>query len=447
MENAGTTRKRSLASSPQLHLFFGLGQCSRSLIWCVTDLLIGYHLVARLGISGQLAGIILFITFLISALPDLFIANWVARRSNPLAIALRLQASFGVASLLAGLLLFAPAPTEGSWTIVYICAVSMVFRLAYAVFDVSQNALISLLPETREAVRSYVVNKTFSSSVGRLASSLLVFLALEAPTDRWADFKALAIVIVPVVVGVTGLAVVPSARVHDLPVNLPFRWRSLPLRRLAMPIVATAMEIGLLGLLGRLLPLFGNGRAGSADGASLVVAMVCGTVVGPWLSYVGTSTLLRQNSTSVLPTVLALAGTVSAIALLFPTAPLISLGLAFAYGGAVSALTNLIWERVAMIAADEAENGGARIDAPAFALITTCIKVAIAISSALFGVVVDGFRGGADWSTTVVIAVVALGGVGTAVALSWGDSPRSPRRPGSHVPRNAPTSANVDGET
>jgi hypothetical protein len=40
---------------------------------------------------------------------------------------------------------YGPTPSSESWKIASICAIPAAFRLAYTIFDVSQNALISLL--------------------------------------------------------------------------------------------------------------------------------------------------------------------------------------------------------------------------------------------------------------------------------------------------------------
>lgn len=56
-------------------VLFGLGQCARSILWSTVDLMIGYHFIERTSLSGGAAGAILFATVLVSAFPDMFIAQ------------------------------------------------------------------------------------------------------------------------------------------------------------------------------------------------------------------------------------------------------------------------------------------------------------------------------------------------------------------------------------
>lgn len=400
-------------------MFFGMGQFSRSIIWSVTDLLIGYHLVERVGLSGIVAGAILFGTIMFSALPDVFVATWIGRRSDPASFALRLQAVFGIASLISALLLFGPTPPGTDTQIIYLCAVSAAFRISYAIYDVSQNALISLLPQQRAQVRNYVTNKILMTSIGRLAASGLVFMALTAPNDALADLKAISYAIVPVLISAWGLSRLAAPRRVEKTAPVAFKWRSLPWSRLAIPMLATAFQVGLLQIIARLLPLYGSSQPGYADNSSLVVLFVCGTIAGPLLANARNWPIAKFFP---LPLALSAGATAAAIALLYPHGAAGCLALAFIYGAAISGLTNLVWERMALIAADHAIATGVRIDAPAFALLTTSIKLALAISTGLFGALLDGFMDGNDTSFALIVSVIVLGGMGTALVLAIDDA-------------------------
>lgn len=404
-------RRQSLA-------FFGLGQISRSILWCATDMLIGYHLVDRLGFSGGVAGAIMFVTFALSALPDIFVANWLARQAEPIRVALRLQFVFGSLAAVTGLLLFGPAPSDSYEKIGFVCAVSIAFRLTYAIYDVSQNALISLLPRSQVEVRRYVTSKTVASSAGRLLASFLVFWALSSTADPMADFKVLALVVLPVIVTGIGLVRTKVSPPVEERRQEEFSWGLLPFGQLALPVMAITFQVAFLGLICRLLPLFGSGRQGFADSSSLVLSMVCGTVIGPTVTYVAELLGSRRLSLSA---ALSFGAALTGIQLLVPHGVAVSLVLAFLYGAALSGITNIIWERVAFIATDFASITGIRIDAPAFALLTTAIKLAIAICNVILGVVLDRFRAGDSTSVTVIIAVVLTGGLGTALFLAIED--------------------------
>jgi Na+/melibiose symporter-like transporter len=385
------------------------------LVWCLSDLLIAYHLNVRIGLSARLTGMILFGSFILGAGLDILVATWVARMGSPLRNTLLLQAIAGCAAVLAALALFWPTPRGGEAAcFVYLCLASVLFRTAYSVLDVTQNALTSLLPQRVDEVRSYVAVRTIVSSLGRLAASFLVFLAMGAATDPFADFKVILVIVAPVMISVIGLSRAAMPTTFIDPPGVEFRWLSLPYRRLAIPLVVMICHVGLLGLVTRLIPLLRASGQEAPTNSSLIVTMVCGTVVGPLLLSLGVPDAVDRRSAAVsLPLVTAI---VSA-GLLMPLPGMWPLVLAFILGAGSMALTNLIWERVAWIVRQEASTSGVRIDIGAFALLTACIQIGIAISNVFLGSVLDGLKSGVPSSFITTVIIIAAGGVMTAVGL------------------------------
>lgn len=396
----------------QQFALFGLGQCARSMLWSTVDLLIGYHFIERTGLSGEAAGAILFATVILSAFPDLFIANWLATRRDPRQAALSAQLAFGVLSALFALLLFGPKPSGTFAAIVYICVTSILFRFAYAAYDVSQNALISLLATDGEAVTRYATNKTVMASMGRLIASVLVFAALLSSSDDLADMKLLAITVLPIVA--SGLGLSRLSRHHDTASveGKPEGWRLIPFRRLAPAMAATFFHYGMLSAASRFLALHG-GEAGSSLAGSLVISLVVGTVIGPIVER-GLRHFATQSATAG---ALAMFAAVSGAALALPMTDLALLTMALTYGSATSGLANLIWEQVGAIAHDHRTRTGAQIDAPAFALLTTSLKLAIAFSTLVFGLLIEPYRQGAPVAAWCIGGILAFGAVGTWAAL------------------------------
>lgn len=392
---------------------FGLGQCARSILWSTVDLLIGYHFIERTGLSGGTAGAILFATVLVSAFPDMFIAQWLAARRDPRRAALKAQAGFGLIAALLAVLLFGPKPEGPPAAIAYICITSVLFRLTYAAYDVSQNALISLLAADGSAVSRYATNKTVMASVGRLIASVLVFAALLSPSDALADVKLVAIAVLPIAASGIGLA-----RLTDGPAPASIRiettgFRAIPYRRLLPPIVATFFHYGMLGAVSRFLALHGDTGSVSGLAGLLVISMVMGTIIGPILEH----KLAESASKGMIAGVLGAIAAVSGIALALPLGEAALLMLAFVYGSATSGLANLIWERVGAIAHDHRIRTGAQIDAPAFALLTTSLKLAMALSTLIFGVLIEPYRQGLPMAAWAMGGILALGAIGTWAAL------------------------------
>lgn len=411
-----------LASSTPLVLLGG-GQLSRSVLWCTVDLLIGFHLIVRLSIGAHAAGALLAITFALSAIPDFFVARWLARKADPIAAALRMQLLFGILAFLSATLLFGVVPVLPEWEIVYLYVTSLVFRFTYAAFDVSQNALVSLLPSPTGSAGLFVTVKLFASSLGRLAAAVLVAWAVATEGDLLADAKTLAVISIPFAITVYALSCAKPGRTAPAHMPSTFEFGHLPIAALALPVVATVCEVGLLGLTGRLMPLFPK-EAGGASPSSLIVAMVCGTVVGPWLGFVAGR---RRVPRLVLIAVASACATWSAVNLLHPVGVGTGLVMAALYGTGLAVLTNFVWEQVSTVVRDHAARHGTRIDAPAFAVITTAIKIAIALSAALFGLFLDAFRQGSSGSVQSITILLVVGGSGAAVALVLSELWRKPR--------------------
>jgi Na+/melibiose symporter-like transporter len=404
-------------------VLLGGGQLSRSVLWCTVDLLIGYHLIVRLSISAHAAGALLATTFALSAVPDFFVGRWLARRADPVAAALRTQFTFGVLALLSAMLLFSAFPAQSEWKVSYLYVMSLLFRFTYAAFDVSQNALVSLLPSKAEQAKPFVTVKLFASSLGRLAAAVLVAWSVAKEGDLLADVETLAVVAIPFTAILYAFSRVMSTEAEPAHMPSTFEFSHLPVAALTLPVVATVCEVGLLGFAGRLIPLFPK-QAGTASSSSLIVAMVCGTVVGPWLSFVAGN---RRVQRLTLIGFASASATWSAVKLLQPFGVVTGFALAAMYGTGLAILTTLVWEQVSIVVLDHAESHGTRIDAPAFAVITTAIKIAIALSAALFGFFLDDFRQGGVSSVQSMTIVLVIGGSGAAITLVLGELWRKPR--------------------
>lgn len=408
------------AADDRSFALFGLGQCARSILWSTVDLLIGYHFIERTGLSGGTAGTILFATVLISAFPDMFIAQWLACRRDPRRAALKAQAWFGILAALIALLLFGPKPHGTLAAITYICATSVLFRLAYAAYDVSQNALISLLPANGSEVARYTTNKTVMASVGRLIGSLLVFAALLSPSDALADVKLLAMTVLPIAASGFGLAALARGPAPEPRRMEAAGWRAIPYRQLMPPIVATFFHYGMLGAASRFLALHGDTGSASGLGGSLVISMVVGTIIGPLVEQRLSATVTKDGITGTFGAVAAISG----ITLALPLGGSTLLILALIYGGATSGLANRIWERVGAIAHDHRIGTGAQIDASAFALLTTSLKLAIALSTLIFGMLIEPYREGLPIAAWAMAGILLIGAFGTWAALRYPHRPR-----------------------
>ena len=178
--------------------------------------------------------------------------------------------------------MFWPPPAEWYEKIAFVCVASIAFRTSYAIYDVSQNSLISLLPQTPRERPALCYGQDIGflgRPVVRLSAHCVGFDSGARSVRRHegdgADRASGDRDVLRPCAG--GSRFRPPNRRAGLCLNGPH----CPFRHLKMPIFAIMFQVGFLGLISRLLPLYGHGEAGYAQSSALVMAMVCGTVIGP----------------------------------------------------------------------------------------------------------------------------------------------------------------------
>jgi Na+/melibiose symporter-like transporter len=123
---------------------YGAAHLGKSLTWYFSELLFAYFLTEFCGLEARAMGWVLAASFLFSAAVDPLVGIGLGRIVRSVGRASDLQAPGALVSGLSLLLFsatgFAPAP----WRFAYALATSCVFRLAYAFYDVPQNAILSL---------------------------------------------------------------------------------------------------------------------------------------------------------------------------------------------------------------------------------------------------------------------------------------------------------------
>lgn len=394
---------------------YAAGHFSRTLIWSFTDLVLGYYLHARVGLSGAQTGFLLFLSLSYSSVLDVLMAGLFLRAKDQKRIALSLQLVGGIGTALTGCLLFFPFTVDGNNTdtfaLLLIC--SLLFRTSYAVYDVSQNALTSLLPVSDVDAVRYVSLRAIVVPVSKLCIAASVFVVIgDAPVRRAGTELAICAAIgVLIVVSATLLLRQPLALVHGSPTAAlaPL----FPVKHLVSMLVAAAAEIGMVGLTGRFFPFAGN--AGTS-GAALTFAMVGGMVAAP---FAVTRLMRRQNGEQCAAVVLTVASLAGASVFLLSTTGVAAMVSAAVYGAGTGGVCVLIWRRVALIARQHAVLTGKRDDLTCFALLTGTMKLSMAVSSIMLGNLLDGFEAHGTNAIAMIVAVTVVGGLVSVAALTW----------------------------
>lgn len=394
------------------------GHFARTLSWSFTDLALGYYLHARLGLSAAQTGRLLFVSLAYSAVLDLVLAALFTRVRDQRRLALRLQLAGGAGTAASACLLFHPVlagGTDGGFAGLLVA--SLLFRTCYAVFDVAQNALTSLLPADDADAERYVANRARVVPLSKLciAASLFVVVGNAGPAHAGSEWLISLVIGVLVLLAAVPLACWPAPPLTTA--RRPHRAVPLPMLALGPVLVAIAAETALTGLAGRVFPFIANG-------AVLTFAMVAGMVLAPWIT-----TAMQRRLGGELRTIIvqSMAGW-ACVGLLLAQPPQVpAIACAAGYGVCLAGVGLILWRRTALIARHHAAQAGRHDDLTCFALLTGTMKLSIALSSLLLGQVLAGAEAGHAGALDTVLLLTISGGVLSIAALALGARPA--RRP------------------
>lgn len=392
---------KASAGRQRLRIAYSLGQFAKNLAWNFTDLLLAYYANMRLGLSGPQTGLLLFLSMAQGGLIDLFAAFVLRRAEGNLRTILLVQMAAGLATAFALLAIFSPV-RGGIAPLLFLVMALGVFRLAYAFYDVSQNALLSLLPEDEEDAHHYVVWRQALSGMARLSVAGVAFFLIEArlPTGR----EIAAAGVIALLIALTSAGLVQSARpAADSGV------RAIRHQRIAIPatlprlLLAGAALAGPLAMISRMVAFVAAPPPNNHVGATLLFALVAGTVVG-------SLALPRRRGRLTASAFVLSAVIAAALFLAAPRSGLIAHVASLAYGGGLGGVTTLFWREMSLAIRDHAVKTGQRTDVVAFALLTATAKLSGAVSGAALGVLLDGFKTGTPLVMICLAIIVALGG-------------------------------------
>lgn len=406
----------SLGRPVLLRSMFGAGHFAKSLAWNFTDLLLAYYVHVRVGLGAQDTGLLLFCSMTLGAALDVGVAFLLRHAEGSARRILTIQFAAGLAT--AGTLLvvfFSPALAR-AYPVTYLAAALGLFRLVYAVYDVAQNALVSLLPDDEEDAQRYVIWRQALSALARIAVAAIAFLLL-GPADTGGEMVAAG--------GIALLIALTSACMFGFATSAESACPGPPAPWLAVPpglprlLLAGAALAGPLSLAARMVTFVGGGSPGNRDGAALLFAFVLGTLAGPLVlprlprDHQGRATIAYTMLT-VLAAAWFLADTRSGLG---------ALAACFVHGVGLGALLTLFWGAMSAAIRDHARRSGVRTDLTAFALLTASIKLSGGVFGVVLGLLLDGFKAGNPATMAVLAAITAAGGL--AFLLASAPCPRS----------------------
>lgn len=401
---------------------YGAGHFAKSLVWTFTDLLLAYYANVRVALSAGETGLLLFLSMAYGAVLDPAVAYALRHAEGSRRRILQIQFLAGLLTAAALLVVFAPGLASVS-PFVYLLVTLGMLRTGYAVYDVAQNALVSLLPADEADAHRYVVLRQTLSAVARLCVAALSFLIVDksAPTGREALLAgAIAMLVVMTASWMLAWAGPPQKALGPrtaIGLRLP---RGAP--RL---LLAAAVHSGPFSMTARMLTFVDRGGPADHTGASLLFAMVLGTLVGP----IVIGRLLQEANRLSATVAFAALGLVAGGAFLVdPRSGVPALIACCAYGLSLGATMTLFWRGMSVAVRDHARATGERTDLAAFAMLTASLKLASAVFGGAVGLALEGFRAG-QWTTNFVLGVLmTLGGVGFAALMAPVGRDLAPKR-------------------
>ncbi|MEP9360404.1 MFS transporter [Sphingomonas sp. KR3-1] len=404
-----------MRAPPKTLSIYAAGHLAKSLVWAFSDLLFAYFAHERMGLPASDIGWILFFSLVYSGALDVLAAVLLSVFPGHEDRVPRAQLAGALLTAVSGVLLFSPLSISGGELFAWLLIVSLMFRTGYAIYDVSQNALVSLLPRDDAEARHYVTTRTTLSYLAKVIVALASF-AVIGTGDRQGTALFILLPIAAMAVG----AAVPMANYrigrHADAEDTATSVGSPPPIRLLLPVlVAVAGQVCLLGLVGRFLPFAHDPQTRAPIGAALALASVAGGMFGPMLA----SWLMRGGERFALANIgFTIVCVASALVLVAgqSTLQMIAAAAVFSVGG--GAISVLVWNELSDVVRSHAQATGRRADLASFALLTATIKLGSGGTGLFLGQLLDGYQARSAAALGTIAAATIAGGLLSIAALA-----------------------------
>ena len=167
----------------------------KSLFWYASEILFAYFLTEVGHIPVRYMGLILAIGYFSGTAADLVLGLLLRRRLSHVMAACRLQCLGAVLSALTLVLLFLCSYVPPAWSAPYALLTGITFRIAYALYDLPQNALLSLATKDADSRSRVSSLRIFFSGTASflIASAIAPLLTFRLTTGQPARFLLLVL--------------------------------------------------------------------------------------------------------------------------------------------------------------------------------------------------------------------------------------------------------------
>jgi len=410
-------------------LLYGLAHFGKSLFWYSSEILFAYFLTELVGLASSQMGSVLAVGFLVSAAIDVAMGLGLRRRLAAPGAAGRLQLIGAILSSVALASVFAGALTPPDLRYVHAIVAGIGFRVAFALYDIPQNALMSLATLDEASRLRLASTRIFFSGLATLTVAAAVG-PMVASSERGggptvllattAAFATIAIISAAFLARLMPVAAIPTAPSKPLS---PWRPPAVFWLLMGLALITTIFTPAF----SKLEPYFATYVLGSAGwGAAILSLMAIGILIGQplWLRLCERARPPSVMIGAALLQIASLAAFWLVGARWPPAAALAALGFGLGNGGVGMIQWAAFSESVARHAPDRT--------GLAFGLFVASNKIGLAIGGALIATALAAtdFRD-AD-SPALVTLMTLIPGVGAALlilnGLVWLRSDRSLRR-------------------
>ncbi len=412
--DAVTFNPRPLSWPSKVTIVYGAAHFGKSLLWYVSELFFAFYLTEIAGIDPQLTGVVLGIGLAASAAIDLLVGWQLRGGVDSARTAGSIQAAGAVASASFLLAVFLTDHLPPTLRFGYAIAIGLSFRIAYALFDIPQNALLSLREWPDLGRHGVSAMRLVGSGLAMLAVSLASGYAFAGSRRAGEGGPLLPIILLLAVIAIAtavGLrrSLLRENQEHAIP-QIPGRldWQSL-----VPPTALVAVASMAFSMFTRLEPYFGVHTLHSAQsGARVAAAFSLGTMMSQpaWALFYARSNRLTFLIAAAIGLLCATLAFAAMAADSYAWALLLG-GLGGAMNGGFSLLA---WSWFAETTARHAGNR----TAIAFAIFAAASKLALAVAGLTVGFLLSIMDYRATQAADLPVAMTVSGTVAAALCLT-----------------------------
>ncbi|MBB6250987.1 MFS transporter [Nitrospirillum iridis] len=409
---------------------YALGHYCKSLIWYSSELLFAYFLTEACGLAPRAMGGVLAFSLVVNGATDLVIGHALRIRAATVPAAASLHFRGSVLAGAALLLFLSTGLIPPGWRLAYALGTGLLFRLAYALYDVPQNAVLGMVAgdglRTRLSALRFVGAGLATLTIAGMAP---VFLGGDM-ADQAVAFWVFALVLWGLgVISAAGFRRVARAGGNGAVAGIPsaFEKGAAPVWPMRFPVglatvlVAEFVLSGSASVFTRLEPYFAASvlQSPMARGTVMVTVAIGGlagqavwAVVaerrGPAVAFRGAAAV-------------AMAGGLAFLLLGDRGAAWIAMAGGF-LGAGLGGVSMLLWAAAGACVGTTGVSGHRWAPTQVFGLLTFCIKVACAVAVLVVGEVLAWREGAPGGMVVPPVALIApmtlLPALGATVCLA-----------------------------